>query len=57
MQANHKVITVAAYSLIVSHLIGFFLLIQKYSINICGVHCFLSLTVGIMGEKKVQLKM
>ena len=46
MRANHKLITIAAYSLVISHRIGFFLSTQTHYRNISGVHSFMSFTVN-----------
>ena len=43
--SNHKLITVAVCSLVISRLIGLFLATQEHSINISSVHGFVSFTV------------
>ena len=45
---NHKLITVAVCGLVNSHLIGLFLETQWHSINVSGVHAFVSFTVRVI---------
>ena len=42
---NHKLVTVAVCGIVFSRLIGLFLATQQHSINISGVHGFVSFTV------------
>ena len=48
-RANHKVITIAAYTLVISRLIGFLISSHYHFQNISDVHGFLTLTVKGIG--------